>query len=149
MAYLSMALKINLIQEELFDLTIFSSIQRDFWKRFSGFFFLYSHWVIGSTMSFTVAALSDTKCAGHRLYLWSDLSQGTQALELCFPSRFSITFRAVSRVDWYSQNRPWSVFMMAVYQENFQAERDHSSGNMVTLLSDHWNCLSSLWSFLP
>lgn len=148
MAYLSMAIKISLFKKNYLIWQFFLASREDFWKRFSGFFFLYSHRVIGSTMSFTVAALSDTKCAGHRLYLWSDLSQGTQALELCFPSRFSITFRAVSRVDWYSQNRPWSVFMMAVYQENFQAERDHSSGNMVTLLSDHWNCLSSLWSFL-
>lgn len=56
--------------------------------------------------------------------------QGTQALELYFPSRFSITFRMASRVDWPPERRPWSIFMMPAHQENAQAATDHSLANM-------------------
>lgn len=61
-----MAIKIILIKKKLFDLTIFSSIQRRLLKMFFGFF-VYSNRVIRSTVSFNVAASPDTKRAGHRL----------------------------------------------------------------------------------
>lgn len=61
-----MAIKIILIKKKLFDLTIFSSIQRRLLKMFFGFF-VYSNRVIRSTVNFNVAASPDTKCAGHRL----------------------------------------------------------------------------------
>ena len=61
-----MTIKIILILKKLFDLTIFSSIQRRPLKMFFRFF-AYGNRVLRSTVSFNVAASPDTKCAGHRL----------------------------------------------------------------------------------